>query len=322
MVSTPVKVGALVGGACLVALGLGLLVASPLKTPDAAPQVSLSVSPTASASETAGPPTTAGVTIGQGKGPHDPPASSQVATTSPSPSASPDATVSPAPSGSQSAAANGASLAGRVVALDPGHQSGPGSNEQVADGRGGTKACNNSGTSTNAGYPEYEFTWDVVQRIRALLEAQGATVHVTKSTIDELVCVDQRGTFGQDSGSEIMVSIHGDGNSDPNFKGFFGIVSSPPVNDAQGEPSLELARAVLDQLAAAGFTQNPAMPNGIQPRYDIAGVALSEVPVVMFELGEMRNAEEAALMSSEEGRERYAQAVAAGITDYLLAHPK
>jgi N-acetylmuramoyl-L-alanine amidase len=208
-----------------------------------------------------------------------------------------------------------------VVALDPGHGPHGGSNRQVPDGRGGTKACNTSGTATDAGYPEHAFNYDVAVRTRALLEAQGAKVLLTRDDgSNSLVCVDQRGTFAQDNGADLLVSIHGDGNTDRSVKGFFAIVSSPPLNTAQDEPSLALAQAVLDRLNEAGFTQNAAYPGGISRREDIAGVALSTKPVVMFELGEMRNPEEAALMSSEDGRQRYANAVAAGITDWLQSH--
>jgi N-acetylmuramoyl-L-alanine amidase len=212
-------------------------------------------------------------------------------------------------------------LAGRVVALDPGHSPSGGSSRQVPDGRGGAKACNTSGTATDDGYPEHAFNYDVALRVSALLEAQGAAVHLSRTDDPAAVtCVDQRGAFADAVGAEVLVSIHGDGNEDRTVKGFFAIVSSPPLNEAQGAPSLELAEAVLARLRAAGFTQNAAYQGGISRRGDIAGVAFASVPVVMFELGEMRNPEEAALMSSPEGRQRYAQAVASGIADWLSAH--
>jgi N-acetylmuramoyl-L-alanine amidase len=192
----------------------------------------------------------------------------------------------------------------------------------VPDGRGGTKPCNTSGTSTNGGYAERDFNYDVAIRVKQLLEAHGATVLMTRdNSPSTLVCVDKRGTFAQDHGAELLVSIHGDGNTNPAVKGFFAIVSSPPLNAAQGQPSLELAEAVLVRLRGAGFTQNAAYPGGISKRSDIAGVSLSTKPVVMFELGEMRNPEEAAIMSSADGRQRYADCVAAGIADWLLTHP-
>ncbi len=61
-----------------------------------------------------------------------------------------------------------ANIAGMIVFLDPGHN---GANDasltkQVPTGRGGTKDCQTSGTSTNSGYPEHTFNWETVLRIR------------------------------------------------------------------------------------------------------------------------------------------------------------
>ena len=61
-----------------------------------------------------------------------------------------------------SAIAAPGSIAGMIVFLDPGHN---GANDasisrQVPTGRGGTKDCQASGTTTNDGYPEHSFTWD------------------------------------------------------------------------------------------------------------------------------------------------------------------
>ena len=57
-----------------------------------------------------------------------------------------------------------AGIAGMAVFLDPGHNAvnDASINQQVPNGRGGTKACNTSGTATNDGYPEHAFTWAVV----------------------------------------------------------------------------------------------------------------------------------------------------------------
>ena len=71
-------------------------------------------------------------------------------------------------------AATGA--AGAIVFLDPGHN---GANDgsihrQVANGRGGTKECQTTGTTTDAGYPEHTFNWDVVLRIREELSQLGS----------------------------------------------------------------------------------------------------------------------------------------------------
>ncbi|MDR0945464.1 MAG: N-acetylmuramoyl-L-alanine amidase [Bifidobacteriaceae bacterium] len=49
----------------------------------------------------------------------------------------------------------------------------------------------------------------------------------------------------------------------------------------------------------------------------MAGINFSTVPVVMMELGEMKNPGEARVMRTARGRQRYAAAVAAGIAAWL-----
>src|ERR1700733_8647326 len=73
--------------------------------------------------------------------------------------------------------ANAADLTGKVIVLDPGHGAsadGPLS-RQVPNGRGGTKDCQTSGTSTDAGFPEHTFNWDVALLVQSALNAMGAT---------------------------------------------------------------------------------------------------------------------------------------------------
>ena len=57
--------------------------------------------------------------------------------------------------------------------------------------------------------------------------------------------------------------------------------------------------------------------NGYFPRSDLAGLNLATVPATFLELGNMRNAGDAALQTSAAGRQRLAEAVAAGILAYL-----
>jgi N-acetylmuramoyl-L-alanine amidase len=227
-----------------------------------------------------------------------------------------------AAAGGGTAAAGGGGLAGRVVALDPGHGA-RASSRLVPDGRGGRKACDTSGTATNSGYAERDFTLDVAKRTAKLLRARGVTVRMTRTkTLAKELCVDRRGKFAQKAGAELMVSIHGDGNANPEVKGYFAIVSGQPKNAAQGAPSRDLAKRIVKRLGAAGFTRNQAYRGGISKRNDLGGINHATRPAVMMELGEMRNPAEAKLMASKKGRQRYAKAVAAGIVSYLKAHPE
>lgn len=235
-------------------------------------------------------------------------------------------TAESAPADSSSASPD-SPLDGAVVALDPGHNGGNAGaaseiNAPVSDGRGGTKACNTTGTETNAGYAEHAFNWEISELVRERLEDAGAEVVVSRTDDDGVgPCVDERGSFAGDAEADVLVSIHANGTADPSASGFHMIVvEDSPADDAARieEGSLLFAEAFVESFADEGFDSNPAYgEDGIVPRTDIAGLNHAEVPAVLVECGEMRNAEEAALMDSEAGRERYAEAIVAGIESGL-----
>ena len=59
---------------------------------------------------------------------------------------------------------------------------------------------------------------------------------------------------------------------------------------------------------------------GIVERSDLGGLNLSRVPKVFIECGNMRNATDAAFMSSIAGRDRIAYAISEGARRYLEGH--
>jgi len=64
-------------------------------------------------------------------------------------------------------------------------------------------------------------------------------------------------------------------------------------------------------------TSNYAGRNGIDDRNDLGGLNLSVVPKVFIECGNMRNSADAALLVSPDFRGRAAQALAAGLSQFL-----
>jgi N-acetylmuramoyl-L-alanine amidase len=210
------------------------------------------------------------------------------------------------------------------VVLDAGHNGGNGAdaaeiNKQVPAGRGRTKPCNTTGTSTNAGYPEHAFTFDVAQRVGAALSAQGTEVVYTRPDDSGVgPCVDKRAAAGNSANATAVVSIHADGSNSSGARGFHVAYSSPPLNAQQGEPSTRLATTLRDGLRSAGFpSANYIGQDGLAPRDDLAGLNLSTRPAALIECGNMRDASEAAAMSTPGGRQRYAAAIAAAIESYL-----
>jgi N-acetylmuramoyl-L-alanine amidase len=218
------------------------------------------------------------------------------------------------------AAAAPANIAGMIIFLDPGHN---GANDasisrQVPTGRGGTKDCQASGTSTDDGYPEHTFTWDTTLRIRAELNALGARTAMSRgddSTVGP--CVDQRAEMANALHPNAVVSIHADGGP-PTGRGFHVNYSAPPLNQTQAGPSVQFARIMRDQMQASGIPPATYIgQDGLYGRSDLAGLNLAQYPSVLVECGNMKNPVDSALMESPDGRQKYADAVVRGIAGFL-----
>jgi N-acetylmuramoyl-L-alanine amidase len=214
------------------------------------------------------------------------------------------------------------SIAGAIVFLDPGLSGATDAsiNRQVPDGRGATKECDGAGTSTDDGYPEHTFNWDVVLRVRAALDRLGVRTAMSRGNDDAVApCVDERATMANALHPDAIVSIHADGGP-PTGRGFHVNYSAPPLNTAQSGPAVQLARTVRDQLATFGVPPaNYVGADGLYGRADDAGLNLAQYPAVLVTLGNMKNPADSAVMTTPDGRAKYASAVAEGIAGFLGA---
>ena len=219
-------------------------------------------------------------------------------------------------------------LAGTTIVIDPGHQLGnhnfPAEINRLVPAGGFAKPCNTTGTSTDAGYAEATFAWQVSRKLRASLESLGARVVLTRTNNRQDrwgPCVDVRGLAGNSIGADLKVSLHGDGSYAAGARGFHVIAPAdraPWTGDIYA-PSLRLAGDVRTGLLGSGFpvANYIAGGDGLDVRSDLGTLNLSDVPTVMVELGNMRNADEAAVMTTTAGRARYASGLAAGIRSFL-----
>ncbi len=218
-------------------------------------------------------------------------------------------------------------LQGLTIALDPGHQLGNRRHsEQVnalVPAGGFRKACNTTGTATADGLPESTVVFRLAEQVRRRLEALGARVPMTR-TVDSDdrwgPCIDARGEFGGEVGAQLMVSLHADGSSDT-ASGFHVIAPerrAPWTTDIAAD-SLRLATALRGALVQRGVPTAGyvAGGSGLDVRGDLGTLNLSDVPVVMVEIGNMRNAGDAERMTSAAGRARYTAALVLGIRRYL-----
>ncbi|MFD1811970.1 Rv3717 family N-acetylmuramoyl-L-alanine amidase [Rhodococcus gannanensis] len=211
-------------------------------------------------------------------------------------------------------------LTGKTVFLDPGHS---GSHDaamtaQVPTGRGGTKDCQTTGTSTATGYPEHTFTWEVAGLMRSELEVRGARVELSRPDDTSVgSCVDERAAAANESGADAVVAIHADGAGIDDH-GFHVSYSAPALNGVQAGASVEFAETMRDALVERGLVPATYIgDDGLLPRADLAGLNLSERPSILVELGNMRNPADALRMTDEAGRADYAQSVVHGVVEFL-----
>jgi N-acetylmuramoyl-L-alanine amidase len=216
------------------------------------------------------------------------------------------------------------SLAGRIVAIDPGHNGGNAAaprliNRIIWNGRE-NETCDTTGTETDSGYTEAQFTFNVARYLAADLEAEGATVVLTRpSNTGVGPCVTERAAIGNKARANAAISIHADGGP-ASGRGFAVLEPvSDAINDAIVGPSRALGLDIRDAFLAG--TGEPVSSydgvDGIQPRDDLAGLNLSTVPKVLVECVNMRNPTDAALLTTASWQKGAARALAAGLTAFL-----
>lgn len=217
-----------------------------------------------------------------------------------------------------------ASLRGKVIVLDPGHNGGNAANpseinRQVRIGNG-TKACDTAGTSTKAGYSEHAFTWDVSNRLARLLRARGAKVTLTRPD-DKGVgpCITERAALGNRLKADAAISIHADGAAASEHG--FHIIEPIAVkgNERMVPASLKLGKALRDAYReGTGIAYSTYLgEKALDRRDDLGGLNLSTVPKVFVECGNMRNPGDAAKLSSAPFRQRIAESLTQGLMAYF-----
>ncbi|WP_392891877.1 N-acetylmuramoyl-L-alanine amidase [Streptomyces sp. LN699] len=241
--------------------------------------------------------------------------------------------ASPTPNGaaSGSPAAGKAPLAGRTVVIDPGHNTGNFKHTKEIDRQVdiGTnrKECDTTGTTTNSGYMEAEFTMDVSRRVRTALEAKGLKVLLTHEAGTERPwgpCIDERARIGNEAAADAVVSVHADGVSEGS-RGYHIILPAKVKGGGADtakiiEPSRLLGERIANNFArttGSGPANYLGSGTGLVVRDDLGGLNLSTRPKVFIECGNMRDAKDAAQLTSPQWRQKAAQGIADGIVGFL-----
>ena len=224
-----------------------------------------------------------------------------------------------------------APLAGLTVVIDPGHDGGNGADpafiDRPIDGGGLTEPCDTAGTSTDNGYPEHAFNFDVALRAQALLQADGARGRAHPHHRH------RGGPLRERARRHRQRAARRRGRVDPRRRrarragaGFavdtpVAVVSSISDNRAIVGPSDQLSVDMRNAFESATGEppSNYTGQDGIVYRSDLGGLNLSTVPKVLIECANMRNAHDAALVQSPAWRQNAAQGIANGIEQFLEA---
>ena len=201
-----------------------------------------------------------------------------------------------------------------VVCIDPGHPS------EVSSG-----AEEQNGTS------EVYVAWAGALKLKALLEARGYRVCLTKGEERQLVENRARAEAANRERAALVVRLHCDASTESGFAVYYpdrrgtaqGTTGpSPAVIEASRRAAeavhAGMAAGLADVLRDGGVRGDSRTLVGSR-QGALTGSIFSEVPVVTVEMVVLSNAADAAFIKEDAGRERMARALADGIARFAAA---
>jgi len=246
-------------------------------------------------------------------------ASSQPATPTAAPKPKPATTAAPpkkaTPQKVETLAKSGA-LAGKVICIDPGHQGradtspepiGPGSSQTKPKVAGGT-----SGVVTHV--PEGQTNLEIGLKLRTALEAQGATVVMTRTSQNVDVSNSQRAAIANDAHADLFIRLHCDGAASSSTHGISMLV---PAKTQWTGPIVSSSRSAGEALQAAVIAATGAKNNGVVTRGDLSGFNYCKVPSILIEMGFMTNPTEDRALNSADYQAKLVNGLTQGCINWL-----
>src|SRR4051812_32575642 len=179
-------------------------------------------------------------------------------------------------------------LAGKTVAIDPGHAGGNAAHAaqiaRLVDAGTLRKACDTVGASTNDGYAEHAYDLDVSLQLARVLRREGARVVLTRTTDTGWgPCITERAAIGNRAQADAAISIHADGG--PSSGRGFHVIYPPSIRGLTDDIARASRLLALDvRRAFRRGTDEPYATyvgrDGLDVRSDLGGLNLSDVPKV------------------------------------------
>ena len=199
-----------------------------------------------------------------------------------------------------------------VVCIDPGHPSETSGGDVVQNGT-----------------TEVHIVWLVGLKLKALLEAEGIKVVMTKSREAENVTNKQRATIANNAKADLMIRLHCDASTDtgyaiyaPDRQGTVQGVTGPTqevINRSQAAAEIvhQGVKPVLEGVLKDGGVRGDSKTFVGSKQGALTGSIFSEVPAVLIEMVVLSNKNDADFIKTEEGQQKMAKAIAEGIKLYL-----
>ena len=180
-----------------------------------------------------------------------------------------------------------------TVCLDPGH--GPG----------------NANGSPDGTYKEWEFTWDMAQRVKPLLEAQGVGVVLTKTT-DNYPSLTERANISNKAQPDCFVSIHTNAAGEGGWSSASGLEIYTSAGPMTAKRNV-LASDLVNVFHAAGVALRSEPIK--HEMYTV--LAKTDAPAALIEYGFHTNKMDTEYLKDSKYRDKLAEATAKGICTYL-----
>jgi N-acetylmuramoyl-L-alanine amidase len=190
----------------------------------------------------------------------------------------------------------------------------PCSGKVVLDaGHGGTDS---GAVNTKYRLTEKEQTLDVANRLKTLLAGDGCTVYMTRTLNSQTLSNNDRYTYANTKGANLLVSIHMNGSTNPS-------TDYTTTLFGKWRKDKELANTVFRSLSTLPAANGTGTIATRKPYSFASGVLLkSNMPATIAETVFITNNEEGELLSYPTGirQQQIAEALRAGIEDYLTTH--
>ena len=171
------------------------------------------------------------------------------------------------------------------------------------------------GTSGKKAGNEYAVNLKVAKLLQADLEDEGATVVMVRTDNDAVISPKDRALVANDCDADMFIRLHCD-SAGSSTRGFLTLIPADTgyqADDGLYKTSQNMGKQMHEQIV----DELGAHDRGTTVRSDQGGFNWCKVPCVLFEMGNMANAKDDALLATKSYREKLASAIADATVSYL-----